>query len=69
MATSTERVRSMRSRKAGRVEVLLEVDDLRVIELIQQRLEAMGKPSGLPTSTLMLRGLHAYLASLNSVFP
>lgn len=65
MTSSTERVRAMRARKVGRVEVLLEPDDLRTIEAIRATLEGLGQPSEVPVSSLMLRGLHAYLRSLN----
>lgn len=64
MTTSTERVRAMRARKVGRVEVLFEPDDLRTLQAIRDALESSGKPSELPASAILLRGLHAYLRSL-----
>jgi len=64
MTTSTERVRAMRARKAGRVEVLLEQCDLNAIEAIRAKLDALGHHSEIPVSMILLRGLYAYMRSI-----
>lgn len=64
MANSTERVKAMRARKSGRVEVLFEPDDVRTILAIREALERAGNPADIPASAILLRGLHAYLRSL-----
>ena len=60
-------VAAMRARKAGSSTVYFEPDDLRVIEAIRQALAASRQPSDIPVTSILLRGLGAYLREITRV--